>query len=187
MMLTSMRTLEDLFRELLARRDRDADLPQLGPWLAQQMPHCVFPALHQLPLQAKAYTRNLIAREQAPTQQAQIQPTQIQQRFEALILRWDRQAQTRIHGHPAFSFYHVISGRFAMEYFAQTRHGLQCVDIRAYQAGGTTWFLGYNDRYDNFIHRVTCLEPGLTFHVYSDNAQKGCCWETMLNQAAQSR
>ncbi|NES19652.1 MAG: hypothetical protein F6K41_12155 [Symploca sp. SIO3E6] len=27
-------------------------------------------------------------------------------------------------------------------------------------------------RYDNFIHRVTCLEPGHTFHIYSEDCQQ---------------
>ncbi|NET33212.1 MAG: hypothetical protein F6K19_14530 [Cyanothece sp. SIO1E1] len=156
--------LERLFQQLLHYRDSNADFFALGPWLQHQVTACSFPDLNHLPFESATYTRNCIAREK-PSQH---------QRFEALLMRWDKQVKTRIHGHPAFSFYHVISGVFEMELFAHTAtDGLQLKETRRFYAADTTWFLGQAGRYDNFIHRVTCLEPGHTFHIYSEDAQKG--------------
>ncbi|NEO83879.1 MAG: hypothetical protein F6J87_06395 [Spirulina sp. SIO3F2] len=156
-------TAQMLFKQLLVQRDRTADFTGLGPWLQQHITHCTFPDPGHFPWQAAAYTRNRIAQENCCPHPG----------FEALLIRWDRQAQTHIHGHPAFSFYHVISGVFEMELFTQTAMGLKQTGNQRFTPSQTTWFVGQTDRYDNFIHRVTCLEPGLTFHVYSDDAQKG--------------
>lgn len=152
-----------LFAQLLAYRDRAADLAVLGPWLQRQVAHCSFPEPAHFPCPTATYTRNRIAQEDCCPHSS----------FEALLIRWDRQAQTRIHGHPTFSFYYVVSGVFEMEQFSRTSAGLTWTGTERFTAGQTTWFVGQAGRYDNFIHRVTCLEPGLTFHVYSDDARKG--------------
>lgn len=155
--------LEDLFQQLLLYRDRTSDISSLGPWLKQQITICEFPCLNQVPFVAGTYTRNWIARESTK-----------QPGFEALIMRWDHQVKTSIHGHPAFSFYHVISGVFEMELFSfETNDYLKLEKIQRFYSSDTTWFLGKPGRYDNFIHRITCLEAGYTFHVYSEDAQKG--------------
>lgn len=156
--------LENLFQQLLRYRDRNTDISSLGPWLQQQITACTFPCPTQIPFVAATYTRNRIAQESME-----------QEGFEALIMRWDKQVQTSIHGHPAFSFYHVISGVFEMELFSFKAHK-NCLTLEKTQRfypSDTTWFLGQMGRYDNFIHRVTCLEAGLTFHIYSEDAQKG--------------
>ena len=89
-------------------------------------------------------------------------------------MRWDQKSKTSIHGHPCFSFYYVISGVFEIERFEQTAPGqLHTKAIQQLTSADATWSLGQANRYDNCIHRVTCLRPGLTFHVYSDNALKG--------------
>lgn len=163
MMPTQLLTADALFQELLQYRDRVTDLSTLGSWLQGQVQGCAFPTPQQFPFQTDAYTRNCIAREQYPRKT----------NFEAFIMRWDQDVKTRIHGHPQFSFYHVISGMFEMEIFAKTATGLVLNQTRRFTAQESTWFVGQPGRYDNFIHRVTCLEPGLTFHVYSDDAQKG--------------
>lgn len=160
--------LETLFQQLLHYRNQTADFSTLGPWLRDQIKSCAFPELNHLPLAAAAYTRTWIARE-APTPKSSLP-----QQFEALIMRWDNPVKTSIHGHPAFSFYHVISGIFEVELFSlTTAKGLNLETIQRLYPSDTTWFLGQVGRYDNFIHRVTCLEAGFTFHVYSEDAQKG--------------
>ncbi|NEQ54079.1 MAG: hypothetical protein F6K11_28765 [Leptolyngbya sp. SIO3F4] len=157
--------LEDLFQQLLRYRDRTSDITSLGPWLQKQIEPCCFPCLNHIPFVADTYTRNWIARE-SPEQSG----------FEALIMRWDQQVKTTIHGHPAFSFYHVISGVFEMELFCRNeQEHLQVKETQTLYPSDTTWCWGESDRYDNFIHRVTCLEAGYTFHIYSDDAQKGLC------------
>lgn len=159
--------LEAIFQRFLDYRDQTTDVTSLGPWLQHHLTNCQFPELHHIAFATSSYTRNLIAKEGA------------HQGFEALLIRWDQQAITPIHGHPAFSFYYVISGIFEMEYFA---HGamkkLQYTGRQLFCATDSTWFWGQAGRYDNFIHRVKCLEPGHTFHVYSEDAQKGVSFET---------
>ena len=156
--------LDALFQQLLYHRDKTADITSLGPWLRQQVTTQPFPDLSHIPFKTSTYTRNHVARE----------VTHRHHKFEALIMRWDKQVKTSIHGHPAFAFYHVISGLFEMELFSYTRaHGLQLKETRCFRASDTIWFWGQPGRYDNFIHRVTCLESGLTFHIYSEDAQKG--------------
>ncbi|PZD71200.1 hypothetical protein C1752_07476 [Acaryochloris thomasi RCC1774] len=158
--------LETLFQQFLHHRDQATDFSSLGPWLQHQITACQFPELNHLAFAASAYTRNPITKEAA------------QRGFEALVIRWDQQAVTPIHGHPAFSFYYVISGIFEMEYFTHSAIGLQYTGSQLFGATDSTWCLGQIGRYDNFIHRVTCLEPGHTFHVYSEDAQKGVSFET---------
>ena len=153
-----------LFQELLDYRDRNADFSNLGPWLQDQAIACSFPDLNQLPFESGTYTRNCMAKENPHEDRG----------FEALIMRWDKEVKTSIHGHPTFSFYHVITGLFKMEFFTYTvKDGLRLQDTQLFCPSDTTWFLGQTGRYDNFIHRVTCLEAGHTFHIYSDNSQKG--------------
>lgn len=152
------------FKEFLNYRDQIADYSMLGPWLKDQVTTSSFPDLNHIPLAETTYTRHSIAKEATPQNQG----------FEALVMRWDKQVKTSIHGHPAFSFYHVISGVFEMEIFACTdTEGLQLSETRCFSSRDTTWFLGQFGRFDNFIHRVTCIEPGFTFHIYSDDALKG--------------
>lgn len=153
--------VESLFAGLLHHRDRSGDFSGLGLWLQHRMRTCRFPDLEHLPFQRGSYTRNCMAKEHRDS-------------FELWLMRWDKQAKTPIHGHPAFSFYHVISGAFEMEIF--TRVGgdrLQLKETRFFRPSETTWFLGPVGRYDNFIHRVICLEPGHTLHVYSEDSHKG--------------
>lgn len=155
--------LKDLFQEMLRYRDRTPNISSLGPWLQEQIATSSFPCLTHIPFATDTYTRNRIAREFSK-----------QAGFEALIMRWDKQAKTSIHGHPTFSFYHVISGVFEMELFAyDPENRLRLKEIKHLYPSETTWFLGQIGRYDNFIHRVTCLKPGCTFHVYSEDAQQG--------------
>lgn len=155
--------VEDLLHQILQQCNANTDLSTLGPWLQHQITSCTFPHLSQIPFAKATYTRNKI-----------MQTSEQEHGFEALIMRWDKQVKTSIHGHPAFSFYHVISGVFEMEVFSlKAKDCLELREMRRFHASDTTWFAGQIGRYDNFIHRVTCLEPGLTFHIYSEDAQKG--------------
>lgn len=175
--------LNGLFNQLLRYRDSQAarDNPQrLGPWLQQQLKVGIFPPLSHLPFESGGYTRNYIAKEQLDRVASRIhnptgeRPIFESSRFEALIMRWDKHSKTSIHGHPSFSFYYVISGIFKVEHFERTALGqLHTKEIQRLAPTDATWSLGRAHRYDNSIHRVTCLIPGLTFHVYSDDALKG--------------
>ena len=167
--------LNTLFQQLLHYRNQAPDLQTLGPWLQRQVPICSFPDLNQIPFAATAYTRNCIARETLTARSCDVGTTRHPpQRFEAFIMRWDKQVQTPIHGHPTFAFYYVITGLFEMECFTHSKTGkLKSQGVQRFYPADTTWHVGQTGRYDNFIHRVRCVEPGHTFHIYSDDAQKG--------------
>ena len=167
--MTRLPELETLFQNFL-RYKNAAKRASLGPWLYRQTTACSFPDADQIPFRSAAYTRNRIAKENIPHDQG----------FEALIMRWDGQVQTSIHGHPEFSFYYVISGCFGMDLFAHSStNGLRLTASRRLEPGKALWFLGQAGQYDNFIHRVTCLEPGHTFHVYSEDARRGVAFEDL--------
>lgn len=163
--------LSALFHQLISYRNRTPDGYQLGPWLQQQLAGHPFPNLTHLPFSPASYTRNCIAKESASPEDSPEEITEAT--FEALIMRWDGQVKTSVHGHPKFSFYYVISGLYEIDRFVLSNNKLEMAETQRLQATETTWFQGQSQRYDNWIHRVRCLEPGLTFHVYSDDAQKG--------------
>ncbi|MEM9089912.1 MAG: hypothetical protein AAGC93_14335 [Cyanobacteria bacterium P01_F01_bin.53] len=161
-----------LFKRMLYYRDSTTDMARLGPWLQRELSTIQFPNLAHLPFEPKAYTRTCIAKE--GTINTAITRNEPEARYEALVMRWDQQVKTSIHGHPRFSLYHVISGLFEIETFEQKRgQSLELKETQQLRAAETTWFLGQAKRYDNCIHRVTCLKPGFTFHIYSEDARKG--------------
>ncbi len=162
--MTSPPELKTLFQNFLHHKNTTDNLDSLGPWLQRQVTAYSFPDANQIPFRSAAYTRNRVAQENSGHDQG----------FEALIMRWDEQVQTSIHGHPEFSFYYVISGCFNMDLFAHASTGrLRLTESKRFVPGEAMWFLGQAGQYDNFIHRVTCLETGHTFHIYSEDARKG--------------
>lgn len=167
-------TLELLFYQLLNYRNQTDSFTALGPWLQKYLkPEC-FPDLSELPFQTGSYTRNRIAQESMGYDQS----------FEALIMYWDQNVETPVHGHPAFSFYYVMSGCFYMENFTQSSANQICLTSkRVLYPGEMLWSIGKPGRYDNFIHKVTCLEKGHTFHIYSEDAKKGKDFSQFLNNS----
>lgn len=168
--MTTIPELETLFQSFLSYKNATTNRASLGPWLHHHITTCSFPGADQIPFRSDTYTRNRIAKEDSSHNQG----------FEALIMRWDGQVQTSIHGHPEFPFYYVISGCFDMDLFAHSpTGGLHLTESRRFGPGESVWFLGQAGQYDNFIHRVTCLKPGHTFHVYSEDAQKGLAFDDL--------
>lgn len=166
--------LSDLFDRLLHHRDSQADCSlseNFGPWLHRHLIAGSLPTFSHLPFESGTYTRTYIRKESSTA-------TSVTPLFESLVMRWDEQSKTSIHGHPKFSFYHVMSGVFEIELFDQSATGdLHSKALQRLVPAESTWFSGESLCYDNCIHRVTCLEPGLTFHVYSDDALKGVVFE----------
>ncbi len=163
--------LTALFRQLICYRNSTPDSHQLGPWLQQQLAGHPFPNLTHLPFSPAGYTRNCVAKEVASPEESSEEMAEAT--FEAFVMRWDGQVKTSVHGHPKFSFYYVISGLYEIDRFVLSNNKLEGAGTQRFHATDTTWFSGQSQQYDNWIHRVRCLEPGLTFHVYSDDAQKG--------------
>lgn len=168
--------LSDLFTQFLHYRDSQtqwAHPDHLGRWLHRQLRSKPCPSL-TLPFEAGTYTRTYLGKE-SPNTAAHVPEEAV---AEALAMRWDQQVKTSIHGHPQFSFYYVISGVFEIELFDRTTAGdLYTRELQQLLPTESTWFQGEAHRYDNCIHRVTCLEAGETLHVYSDDALKGIVFD----------
>lgn len=173
--------LSVLFTQFLTYRDSQpqwAHPDHLGQWLHHQLSGTTLPSLTHLPLESGTYTRTYLGKESPNTATHTPVGSMADPRAEALAMRWDHSSKTSIHGHPQFSFYHVISGVFEIELFEKTATGdLYTKEIQQLSPTDSTWFQGESPHYDNCIHRVTCLEAGLTLHVYSDDALKGVVFE----------
>ncbi|MEL6813974.1 MAG: hypothetical protein AAFP03_04060 [Cyanobacteria bacterium J06598_3] len=175
---TETTDLSYLFTQFLQYRNcqtPSANPNYLGEWLHAQLRSKPCSPLTELPFEPGTYTRTYIGKDMntaSPNIEAAVPVA------EALAMRWDQQAKTSVHGHPQFSFYYVISGIFEIELFDRTAAGdLYTREIQQLLPTESTWFQGEAGRYDNCVHRVTCLEAGLTFHVYSDDALKGVVFE----------
>lgn len=94
-----------------------------------------------------------------------------------IICRWQRGSLSPIHGHPAFTFYHVIGGLFAMDIYQRTvGKRVKPEDHRLLAAGDSFWENGKEGQYDNLIHRVWAKSGGFTLHLFSDDPAKGECF-----------
>lgn len=97
------------------------------------------------------------------------------QGWEAIVMSWKEGNRTSIHAHPQFAGYHFADGRFMVEVFEPTDEGLaHLVKEVEVEAPCAFFAIGEPGRFDNHIHRITCLSPtGHSLHVYSDDALRG--------------
>ena len=95
--------------------------------------------------------------------------------WEALVMTWKKGNTTAIHGHPRFAGYHFADGTFQVELLKRWPKARCGGSARSSSTGRSPCSLsGEEDRFDNHIHRITCLsEKGHTLHVYSDDARRG--------------
>lgn len=101
--------------------------------------------------------------------------------WEAIVMSWKEGNRTGIHAHPQFAGYHFADGRFLLELFEPAAEGavrrVRSVEVEAPCA---FFAVGAPGRYDNHIHRITCLSgTGHSLHVYSDDALKGEVYKTV--------
>ena len=91
-----------------------------------------------------------------------------------LICRWEAGSCSSIHGHPAFTFYHVFGGSFAMDLYDRDVSG-QLVISKTHdlEPGDTYWENGDAGRYDNLIHRVRARHHGYTLMLFSEDPGRG--------------
>ncbi len=105
------------------------------------------------------YSRNIIGEDQGWT---------------GLICRWEAGASSSVHGHPAFTFYHVIEGSFTMELYDRTESDKVAMrEARKMTSGDSYWEYGEEGRYDNMIHRVIAEQPGFTLQLFSEDPGLG--------------
>lgn len=110
----------------------------------------------------RSYVRNYIGRDAATG-------------FEALVMSWMCGNRTSVHAHPQLACYCFADGEFLVETFEDAGDGL-ARPVDRYRVGGGSGFyaVGLPGRFDNHIHRITCLSGyGHSLHVYSDDALKG--------------
>lgn len=108
------------------------------------------------------YVRNYVGRDAATG-------------IEALVMSWSRGNVTSVHGHPQLACYCFADGDFLVETFEPVGGDLVRPSGCRRVAGGCGFYaVGLPGRFDNHIHRITCLsERGHSLHVYSDDALKG--------------
>jgi predicted metal-dependent enzyme (double-stranded beta helix superfamily) len=99
--------------------------------------------------------------------------------WEALMMCWKRGNSTTIHGHPQFAAYNFADGDFKIEVFCLGEDGTALPDAIFEATGGQGFYaVGEAGRFDNHIHRITCLsDTGHSLHIYSDDARKGIAFD----------
>lgn len=88
-----------------------------------------------------------------------------------LVLRWDGQVLTPIHGHPKTSFIYILSGEFSINNYRDD--GTTLIDTVSAKTGDYYHYEGSTDSLDNAIHSIETHTEGLSLHFYSDDPRKG--------------
>lgn len=99
--------------------------------------------------------------------------------WEAIMMCWAKGSATSIHGHPAFAAYNFADGRFRVEFFKMDGEGYLTPSQTVETVGGDGFFaVGRPGRFDNHIHRITCLSgTGHSLHIYCGDARKGVVFD----------
>lgn len=97
--------------------------------------------------------------------------------FEAMMARWSPGTVSAIHGHPAYGLYLLLHGQLQVENFEKRNGHLVQVSSQVWNPGSCCLIQGQEGAFDNGIHRIRVLQESLSFHVYSDNALKGECFD----------
>jgi hypothetical protein len=88
-----------------------------------------------------------------------------------MLIHWDKDVLTKIHGHPERSFVHVLDGLLEIESFKL--NPLQSLNKKIVQPGKYFYNDGLADRFDNAVHRVHVKQQSLSLHFYSNDPTKG--------------
>ena len=91
------------------------------------------------------------------------------------LIPWQSEVWTEVHGHPPLMYMAVISGALLIDTFSRPDPEgppvhRETITVRAGQAFHAA---ASNDRFDNFIHRLRCLEPTWSLHIYGDDPSLG--------------
>ena len=101
--------------------------------------------------------------------------------WEAIVMSWQQDRPSSIHGHPCFAGYFFADGLFQIELFKRTapERGVRLTEILCVEAPQGLHAVGIAGRFDNHIHRITCLsDHGHSLHIYSDEVLQGEVFET---------
>ena len=92
----------------------------------------------------------------------------------SFLISWNENDLTSIHGHGSIMLVYVISGRLGItEYHRIDSDMLKESQTRFLSTGDSIFMHADNDRHDNFIHRITCVEAGWSLHIYGDDPGLG--------------
>jgi hypothetical protein len=94
--------------------------------------------------------------------------------FEIMVAKWDKNALSSIHGHPQLAFYKLLQGKVEIEYFNKSsQHNLDLLKKEILISPDYCYYYGESNIMDNHIHQVRSLEESMSIHIYSGNALDG--------------
>jgi len=120
---------------------------------------------YDFPLNASTYCRHILSKENGNW---------------LLLIHWDENVSTRIHGHPERSFVYVLDGLMEIESFKL--NPLQGQGKKTVKPGEYFYNDGLVDRFDNAVHRVHAKQQTLSLHFYSDDPTKGNIYTESSNK-----
>ena len=111
---------------------------------------------YDFPLDASTYSRHILSKKDGCW---------------LLLIHWDKNVSTSIHGHPERAFVYVLDGLMEIEGF--NVNPLQSQNKYIVRPGEYFDSEGLSDQFDNAVHRVHAKEQSLSLHYYSDEPTKG--------------
>ena len=111
---------------------------------------------YDFPLDASTYSRHILSKKDGCW---------------LLLIHWDKNVSTSIHGHPERAFVYALEGLMEIESFSV--NPLQSLDKNTVQPGEYFDSEGTSGQFDNAVHRVHAIQQSLSLHYYSDDPTKG--------------
>ena len=93
--------------------------------------------------------------------------------YRCFFKSWDTEEETGIHGHPNTMFVYVMTVELESVGYQRQGQGIAIADTLRYRSGQVMTGRAENEKYDNFIHNVRCIQPGWSLHIYSDSGTRG--------------
>ena len=88
-----------------------------------------------------------------------------------LLIHWDKNVSTCIHGHPEKSFVYVIEGLLEVENFEI--NPLESTGKQALHPDQHIHYNGKADTLDNAVHQIRTKQQSISLHFYSDDPTVG--------------
>jgi len=111
---------------------------------------------YDFPLDASTYSRHILSEKEGGW---------------LMLIHWDENVSTSIHGHPERAFIYVLDGSMEVENFQL--NPLRGLNKRLVEPGQYFYNDGLVNRFDNAVHRVKTKQQTLSLHYYSDDPTKG--------------
>ena len=96
-----------------------------------------------------------------------------------LLIEWDEDVSTCIHGHPEQSFVYLIDGSLEVKSFET--EPLVLIDKKPLHVDEYIFHdqsnHSFDDKFDNGVHQIHSKTRSLSLHFYSDDPSKGVVFE----------